>query len=79
MRNTRVRYAEAERLIVIYNEKRLTLSTPPAVTIWRRQNQKSTLDLTWISQETSNRFLKCQPQDHLYHGSDHIPISTIIS
>ena len=48
--------------------------------MWNRGNSFSTIDLTFISSSLANtRFISTITREDLDYGSDHYPISTIIS
>ena len=67
---------EADALIEMMAELNLNLLLPPGTITY--PNAKTTIDLVWADDHTSHRVIKCQIAKDHDHGSDHLPIQTII-
>jgi exonuclease III len=69
---------EAEDFIQDMDEAGMELLTEPGTVTWQREEQESTIDLTLISRSLTERLIQCAVAEELEHGSDHLPIRTII-
>ncbi|KAG0158942.1 hypothetical protein PDIDSM_6462 [Penicillium digitatum] len=68
--------AAAERLLDIAGIHNLSLTTETGSPTWRRNEQASVLDLTFVSNTLAERVVECQVGTD--HGSDHYPVVTTI-
>jgi hypothetical protein len=69
---------EAEDFIQDMDEAGMELLMEPGTVTWQREEQESTIDLTLISRNLTERLIQCAVAEELEHGSDHLPIRTII-
>jgi ribonuclease HI len=65
---------EAEILLEIMDRFNIELTTDEGTITWERNQQKSTLDLTLISSNLTNRMILYERADDVQHDSDHYPI-----
>jgi hypothetical protein len=65
---------QAEHLIQATRDQELQLATPPGEPTWKRGQQESVIDLTFISQQLYNRAIHCGPEPSWAIIPDHIPI-----
>ena len=70
--------AVSGRILEIVDHYGLELLLPQGTITWQRNEQKSTIDLSWAIQGAASRLIRCEPHDKASHGSDHLPILTII-
>ncbi len=70
--------AEAEDLLEIIDIHDIEMTIEPGVVTWQRRNQKSTIDLTFISNGLLERLVNCVHGDDIDHDSDHWPIRTVL-
>ena len=68
---------DADTLIEMMAELELHLLLPPGTITYPRAS--NTLDLVWGNSGTMNRVVKCRIAREHDHGSDHLPIETIIA
>ncbi|KAJ5159354.1 zinc knuckle domain protein [Penicillium coprophilum] len=66
----------AEGLLDIAGKHNLDLTTERGVPTWRRNEQASTIDLTFVSGALTGRVIECRVG--IDHGSDHYPVVTTI-
>lgn len=70
--------AEAEDLLEIMDIHDMEIVTEPGVAPWERKDQKSTIDLTFISNGLLERLVNCVRGDDIDHDSDHWLIRTVL-
>jgi len=68
---------EAETLIDMMTDMNLNLLLPPGTITF--PDADTTIDLVWGNDSTVERTIKCQIAEGHDHGSDHLPIQTIIA
>jgi len=61
-------------LLAEAEQQGLALALPPGSVTWRRGGRASTIDLTFVSAELSQRIAECQPREDWAQTADHIPI-----
>jgi len=64
----------AERLRSEATARGLIQATPQGESTWKRNNQESVLDLTFLTRHLSDRLIFCGPIDQWALTKDHIPI-----
>jgi len=67
---------EADDLIEMMTDLELNLVLPPGTITF--PNAQTTIDLVWSDQTTTERLIKCRIAEDHDHGSDHLPIQTVI-
>ena len=67
-------HALAAPLISLAQQKGMELATPRGMITRERKGTKSTLDLTFISENIWEQLIQCQVNKKYDHGSDHYPI-----
>jgi hypothetical protein len=70
--------AEAEDLLEIMDSYDMENVTEEGVATWERNDQRSTIDLTFISYGLLGRLVNCARKENIDHDSDHWPIRTIL-
>jgi hypothetical protein len=68
----------AEDFIHDMDEADMELMTEPGIATWQREDQESTIDLTYVSRSLTERLIECTIADDLENSSDHLPIRTTI-
>ena len=68
---------EADSLIDLTASLGLNLMLPPGIITY--PNAGTTIDLIWGNETAINNILKCKIAENQDHGSDHLPIETVIS
>ena len=68
--------AQADELIEMMAENNMRLLLPPGTITF--PNAGTTIDLTWGNENAEQSLLKCQISEDNDHGSDHLPIETIL-
>jgi len=68
---------EADRLIDLAASLDLKLMLPPGTVTY--PNAGTSIDLTWGNETAVNNMLKCKIAEDHDHGSDHLPIETVIT
>ena len=68
---------EADSLIDLIASLGLNLMLPPGIIAY--PNAGITIDLVWGNETAINNILKCKIAENQDHGSDHLPIETVIS
>ena len=69
---------EAEELLEITNEQDLELITKEGRATWSRNDQRSVIDLTFISLSLTSRLVRCERADDIEHSSNHFPIRIML-
>ncbi|OXV05450.1 hypothetical protein Egran_06782, partial [Elaphomyces granulatus] len=69
---------EADELIHLMDEARLQLLTESGTVTWSRGEQRTTVDLTFVSQTLSERLIVNEVAEDVSDDSDHHPIRTVI-
>ena len=68
--------AQADELIEMMAEHNMRLLLPPGTITF--PNAGTTIDLIWGNENAEQTLLKCQISEDNDHGSDHLPIETIL-
>jgi primosomal protein N' len=68
--------AQADELIEMMADHKMRLLLPPGTITF--PNAGTTIDLTWGNENAEQSLLKCQISEDNDHGSDHLPIETIL-
>ena len=61
-------------LISLMGDAGLTQVTRPGTVIWRSRGQRSIIDLTFVSENLTDKVIECGPKEDACHGSDHLPV-----
>ena len=67
---------QADELIEMMADHNMRLLIPPGTVTF--PNRGTTIDLTWGNENAEQRLFKCQISEDNDHGSDHLPIETIL-
>lgn len=71
--------AEGKELAELMEEMRMELITEIGIKTWERAEQRSVLDLTFMSLSLCERLIRCQTiHNRLDHQSDHFPVKTTL-
>lgn len=72
------KHKDADKLLDIANKNHWILATPKGLTTWSKGNQRTTIDLAFMSPGIYPALTKCNKMDSLDYNSDHFPIATSI-
>ncbi|KAF2802659.1 DNase I-like protein, partial [Mytilinidion resinicola] len=67
---------EAAELVRVTRAAGLQLTTERGIETWRRNHQRTTIDLAFTSRWLTERVLQCQIKDSWHTDSDHWPVLT---
>jgi endonuclease/exonuclease/phosphatase family metal-dependent hydrolase len=70
---------QADTLLEITRTRSLELTSLSRKPTWRARGLESTIDLVFMSQTLLDQLIKCDVDDNWDHGSDHLPIATMLS
>ena len=72
------RHQQAQHLLTIKENFQLQLLTTPGAATHRTSDGKSTIDLTFATEQVADRVIQCRIEKSLDHDSDHLPIVTVL-
>lgn len=69
---------QAQHLLTIKENFQLHLLTAPGAATHRTSDGKSTIDLTFATEQVADSVIRCRIEKSLDHDSDHLPIATVL-